>query len=64
MHDNRADAAYLRAKAAQFRDIATTIDLPIRAELLNLADEMEAYAAAIERRSGRGDRLPKTRMVL
>ncbi len=50
MRDIRKHTAYLRAKAAQFRAMAAAITLPISAEILKLADEMDGYAAELEKR--------------
>ena len=46
----REDAAYLRHKAAQFRALADEMRTPISAKLREIAAELDAYAAAIEKR--------------
>jgi hypothetical protein len=52
----RADADHLREKAARFRSMAIEADdTPVSARLLQIADDLEASAAAIE--SGHAPRL-------
>jgi hypothetical protein len=49
VHGKPREVAYLREKAARFRDLAAAIKLPVAVELLDLAEEMEACAREIER---------------
>ena len=46
----RADADYLREKAAAFRRIAAGFENPQTEDLLRLASDLEARAEEIERR--------------
>jgi hypothetical protein len=46
----RKDVDFLRSKAARFREMAAQTDGLISIELLKLAEEVEAYAAEIEKR--------------
>lgn len=47
----RADAEYLREKGRQFRQLAADCaDAPTAAKMLEVAGELEAKAAEIERR--------------
>jgi len=46
----RADAEYLREKAGAFRRLATGYDAKTAAQLLQMANELEAKAAEIEQR--------------
>ena len=49
MADRHEEIRYLRDKAKQFRDIATAHKTEISPKLIEIAEELEARADALER---------------
>jgi hypothetical protein len=52
MADRAAEIRYLREKARQFRELASTYDTEISPRLFDIARELEERADELERRSG------------
>jgi hypothetical protein len=50
MIDKSEEIRYLREKAIQFRELARTYKTEISPKLLEIADDLEARAAQLERR--------------
>jgi hypothetical protein len=50
MADGKEEAEFLRQKAKIFRDLATAYRTPISPQLLEMAEEFERRATAIEAR--------------
>jgi hypothetical protein len=46
--DKNDTSRFLKAKATRFRELADATAPSVAAELLNLADELDAFAAAIQ----------------